>query len=94
MSDIIALYLAPKQRMTRQYGFVIKTNFCKYQNRQCYSVHRYYVDNNTTDNGIYDLTLADAWTVYHDRIEDNAANYSVGTFEDIQSPLTCFKREE
>lgn len=73
---VIAKYTAPKQRMTRHYGFVIVHNTASDK----YSVHRFYIEDGGMSDSVYDLTAEEAWKEFHERIARNS-EYGPGTWE-------------
>ncbi len=81
MSNYIAEFRAPKQRMTRPFGYVIKD-----QGDGMYSVHRKYYPS-PTDNlggysdGNYDLCYEDAAKTFADRVRSHVLSYPPETFD-------------
>lgn len=73
----IAEFKAPKQRMTRQFGYVIKQ-----QADRSYSVHRKFYDReNSYEHGTYDLTYEKAAAEFAECVRRHVTSYPPETFD-------------
>lgn len=82
MTDYIAEFRAPKQRITRPFGYVIKA-----QPNGTYSVNRKYYDSlGGYDGGHYDMTYEEAATLFAGKVSYHVKSYPPEVFDkEIQS---------
>lgn len=82
MTDYIAEFRAPKQRITRPFGYVIKD-----QRDGKYSVHRKYYDRAAGyECGHYDLSYEEAAELFADKVRWHVKSYPPEVFDkEIQS---------
>ncbi len=79
MTDYIAEFKAPKQRATRQFGYVITQ---PREGTKGYAVQRkYYDEQGGYDGGTYDLTYEAAAAIFADKVNHHVMSYGPGTFD-------------
>lgn len=75
--DVLASFMAPKQRMTPPYAIILVKAF----GAKLYSVHKYSFETHAYYDSVYEMPLDKAWYVFTGKVKTAMDHYGPDTWD-------------